>query len=120
MTLVPHTGQVPCAALRPFLRVTSVPSNSRLARHFTQYASYLATPGLLLADRSGPIVPEYHSGTDGPRGGRRGHDGGSAAHRRAPVRRTCVRAAARLRGQGPGQGPVHLRGGRGRLPRVLG
>jgi hypothetical protein len=49
MTLVPHTGQLPCAARRPFLRVTSLPSNSRLARHFTQYASYLATPGLLLA-----------------------------------------------------------------------
>jgi len=36
MTLVPHTGQLPCAALRPFLSVTSVPSNSRFALHFTQ------------------------------------------------------------------------------------
>lgn len=40
MTLVPHTGQVPDAAFRPFLRVTTVPSNSRFALHFTQYASY--------------------------------------------------------------------------------
>ena len=40
MTLVPQTGHVPDAALRPFLRVTTVPSNSRFALHFTQYASY--------------------------------------------------------------------------------
>ena len=40
MTLVPHTGQVPDAAFRPFFRVTTVPSNWRFALHFTQYASY--------------------------------------------------------------------------------
>src|SRR5438105_3310128 len=28
MTFVPHTGHFPCAAFRPFLRVTSSPSNS--------------------------------------------------------------------------------------------
>src|SRR5947208_1693230 len=42
MTFVPHTGHFPCAALRPFLSVTSSPSNSRFSRHFTQYASYVA------------------------------------------------------------------------------
>src|SRR5438477_128956 len=42
ITVVPQTGQVPWAALRPFLRVTSSPSNSRFSRHFTQYASYFA------------------------------------------------------------------------------
>ncbi len=47
MTFVPHTGQVPWAAFRPFFSVTSVPSNSLLARHFTQYASYLATSASL-------------------------------------------------------------------------
>ena len=43
MTLVPQTGHVPDAALRPFLRVTTVPSNVRFVLHFTQYASYSAT-----------------------------------------------------------------------------
>ena len=46
MTFVPQTGQVPDAAFRPFLRVTTVPSNVRFALHFTQYASYSATPCL--------------------------------------------------------------------------
>jgi len=40
MTLVPHTGHVPEAALRPFFKVTTVPSNVRFVLHFTQYASY--------------------------------------------------------------------------------
>lgn len=34
--LVPHTGQGPCAAMRPFGRSFFSPSNSRLALHFTQ------------------------------------------------------------------------------------
>src|SRR4030042_1739297 len=54
MTLVPHTGQSPLAALRPFLSVTSVPSNSRLALHFTQYASYLAMPASFTPQSSRP------------------------------------------------------------------
>src|SRR6266511_4548128 len=44
MTVVPHTGHLPLAAFRPFFRVVSSPSNSRLALHFTQYASYVANP----------------------------------------------------------------------------
>ena len=36
MTVVPHTGHFPLAAFRPFFRVVSSPSNSRLALHFTQ------------------------------------------------------------------------------------
>ena len=43
MTVVPQTGHEPLAALRPFFIVTSWPSNSRFALHFTQYASYFAT-----------------------------------------------------------------------------
>ena len=34
--LVPHVGQVPWAARRPLASSTSVPSNSRFSRHFTQ------------------------------------------------------------------------------------
>jgi hypothetical protein len=33
---VPHTGQVPCAALLPFASSTSCPSNVCFSRHFTQ------------------------------------------------------------------------------------
>jgi len=36
MTVVPQTGHLPLAALRPFLRVVSSPSNVRFALHFTQ------------------------------------------------------------------------------------
>lgn len=36
MTVVPHTGHVPLAALRPFFIVTFSPSNSRFALHLTQ------------------------------------------------------------------------------------
>ena len=44
MTLVPQTGHVPDAALRPFLRVTTVPSNSRFALHFTAFVLSHSVP----------------------------------------------------------------------------
>ena len=36
VSFVPHTGQAPCAAGRPFFRVTISPSNVRFSRHFMQ------------------------------------------------------------------------------------
>src|SRR6202011_2967761 len=47
---VPQTGHVPWAARRPLASSTSVPSNCRFSRHFTQYPSWVAIVESLLGE----------------------------------------------------------------------